>query len=143
MKIRRMRREDFPQVLRLLRKTQELSVMREHEYVGKKELESLLRLRATLALVAAENNEVLGFAFGLLEPLDTTTAWLYNLAVKRSARNRGIGTALLAAYEKALKARGVRTLLLYLHDTKRLKKFYRKTGYRISGIPILAAIKRL
>lgn len=143
MRIRRMRKSDFPQVLRLIRKTPELSIMEGYEYVGRTELENLVRKRGCVSVVAEEDGEVLGLAFGVLEPLNERSAWLYHLVVKKKARNRGIGTLLLREYEKALRRRGVEMLMLNLHAYKKLKKFYREKGFRVGNSPVLLAIKKI
>lgn len=143
MRIRKMKQRDLRQVLALLRATPELSAIEGHHYIGGKELEALLRLKGGLALVAEENGEVLGFAFGLLEPLDKKTGWLYNIAVKRKARGRGVGGGLLREYENSMKARGAKTLLLYLHGSMRLRKFYREKGFRVGNVPLFGAMKKI
>lgn len=143
MRIRKMRKSDFAQVLKLIRKTPELSIMEGYEYVGRTELESLVRKRDCVSAVAEEDGEVLGIAFGVLEPLNEKSAWLYHIAVKKKARNRGIGTLLLREYEGMLKGRGVEMLMLNLHAYKKLKKFYRRKGFRVGNEPVLLAIKRI
>ena len=138
-----MHKNDFPQILKIIRTTPELSAMEERDYIDKTELNNLIKLKIGVSVVAAEGDEVLGFAYGILEPTNNKTGWLYHLAVKRKAREKGIGSKLLKAYEKEIRKRGVKTLLLFMHFKPELKKFYKRHGYKVGKTHLLNALKDL
>jgi predicted GNAT family N-acyltransferase len=60
-----------------------------------------------------------------------STAQFSRLAVKRSARRRGIATALLAAADEEAKAAGARRLVL--HAQTYARTLYERAGYRARG----------
>ena len=138
-----MQKQDFPQIVKIIKTTPELSVMEEREYIGRKELNNLLKLNTGISIVAVEGKEVLGFAFGLLEPTNKKSAWLYHLAVKSKFHGRGLGSILLKAYESELKKRGVKIILLYYHIKPKLKEFYKKHNYKTSKTAVIHALKEL
>lgn len=138
-----MQANDFKQIIKLIRNTPELAMMEGDEYIGQKELKSIIRRRDCLSVVAVDDKDVLGFAYGLIEPTNEKVGWLYHLAVKKSKRGAGIGKMLLAAFEKKLKQKKVKTLLLFLHEDLRLESFYKKQGFKIGRIKLLNAIKEL
>ena len=68
-----------------------------------------------IALAALEGDRLLGFVGGI--PQYGATGWeLHPLAVTERARGRGVGTALVAALEKACAAQGCLTLYLGADD---------------------------
>jgi len=59
---------------------------------------------------------------------------LYSIAVAPEARGTGIGEALLAAAERAAKARGRRAFRLEVRtDNAAARRLYERRGYRVFG----------
>ncbi|MGC9072361.1 MAG: ribosomal protein S18-alanine N-acetyltransferase [Acidilobus sp.] len=90
----------------------------------------LLSLEGSVALVAEESGEVLGYAVGLIE-------WghvghVISIAVRPAFRRRGIGTALMRALEERLRGMGADRLRLEVrasnHEARRL---YERLGYKV------------
>ena len=79
-------------------------------------------------LVAVSDGELLGTCRVLMVG---TTAQFSRLAVRRSARRRGIATALLAAADLETRIRGGRRLVL--HAQTYARKLYEAAGYRARG----------
>jgi len=79
-------------------------------------------------LVAISNGELLGTCRVLMVG---TTAQFSRLAVRSSARRRGIATALLAAADFETRIRGGRRLVL--HAQTYARKLYEAAGYRARG----------
>jgi [ribosomal protein S18]-alanine N-acetyltransferase len=97
--------------------------------------ESLFRLyaadRRTLFLVAAKSDGVVGY---IIARADRWGAEIVSLAVHPSARQRGIGRALLNAAVRRMmrrKAHSVR-LMVHLNNTT-AASFYRRQGFRSVG----------
>ncbi|WP_265111405.1 GNAT family N-acetyltransferase [Halosolutus halophilus] len=91
-------------------------------------------LHADGLLVARVDGAIVGFASFSIErgslELDATRGVLSNLYVEPAHRDRGIGTALLAAAEESLAARGAEELLLeVMADNEAARRFYRSQGY--------------
>jgi predicted GNAT family N-acyltransferase len=79
-------------------------------------------------LVAVWHGELLGTCRLLIVG---TTAQFSRLAVKRSARRRGIATALLEAAET--ETRSARARRLVLHAQTYAQSLYESAGYRVTG----------
>ena len=83
--------------------------------------------------VAVENDEVLGLGFARLKPellSAEPSAHLEVLAVDEKAQGRGVGRLLMAAIEKAVYARGARTLTLHVFAANsRARRLYDGLGY--------------
>lgn len=84
--------------------------------------------------VDADAGEILGFVMfsSGTEVLatDATRGTIENLYVRRSYRNRGIGSDLLAAATAALESRGVDAITLdVLAANEAARRFYRRHGY--------------
>lgn len=85
-------------------------------------------------LVARLNDEIVGFASFAVESgtfdLLVTRGTLSNLWVDPNQRNRGIGTALLAAVESELADRGVDVCQIdVMAGNDAARRFYRDAGY--------------
>ncbi|MBI5355944.1 MAG: GNAT family N-acetyltransferase [Candidatus Aenigmarchaeota archaeon] len=91
-------------------------------------------------LVAEEGN-IIGYVMG--ERVTGIVSLLWMMAVDKRNRGKGIGKALLAAFEKESKKRGGKVVVLYapLFNPKTLK-FYRKSGY-LQGIKMAEFSKKL
>ncbi len=81
-----------------------------------------------LHLVAIAGGELLGTCRLLLVG---STAQFSRLAVKRSARRRGIASALLSAADEESRAAGARRLVL--HAQTYARELYDRAGYRARG----------
>lgn len=85
-------------------------------------------------LVARAGDDVTGFATFTIErgsiDLDVTRGVLSNLYVRPPYRNRGVGSALVAAVESELASRDVSVVTLeVMADNDAAKRFYRRNGY--------------
>src|SRR4051794_15534857 len=70
-------------------------------------------------------------------PMTETTFDLYWLVVSASQRGRGLGRALMAAFEDHLRRRGARTVRVEtssLEGQGGASRFYDSTGYRRAGV---------
>jgi ribosomal-protein-alanine N-acetyltransferase len=93
---------------------------------------SLKRLLAapSAAILIAEDGGLFAGAAIVLFRANTTTARLYSLAVIPNLTGRGIGSALIAAVEKAARSRKCRFLRLEVHEKNRgAIECYRKAGF--------------
>ncbi len=112
-----------------------------------------------LAMLAVENGHLVGF-IGAMPQYETTGWELHPLAVVESHRGKGVGTALVAALERAAAQKGCITMYLGTDDElgrtslsgtdlyedtfEKIKniinlrshpyKFYQKVGYTIVGV---------
>lgn len=78
-------------------------------------------------LVAEEDGKIIGNVFIIR---DHWTCFIYRLAVRGSARKKGVGSALLKAVETQLREQGVDEVALYVDSAKDdLKAYYAKRGY--------------
>ena len=84
-------------------------------------------------LVAVDASGLLGKAVVFFRR-NTDIARLYSIAVAHEARGRGLGEALLAAVERAARARGCRHLRLEVRqDNAGAIRLYERLGYRRFG----------
>jgi len=93
----------------------------------KENLDRMTAMNAEAILVAVENGAVIGSiyigTFGW-------EAFIFRLAVRKSHRNKGIGTQLLEEAEKRLRQQGTKEVAFFVDaEDKELQEFYRKRGY--------------
>jgi aminoglycoside 6'-N-acetyltransferase I len=112
-----------------------------------------------ISRIAVENEEILGWIGGI-ESYDGLVWELHPLVVRRVSRNKGVGRALVADFERQVKKRGGMTVMLGTDDEnfrtslggvdlypnvlenllkiENLRRhpfeFYRKMGYEITGV---------
>jgi [ribosomal protein S18]-alanine N-acetyltransferase len=83
-------------------------------------------------VIAEEDGEILGYA-GLAAQGDET--WVQNIAVRRDAQRRGIGSALLGDLLAEADRAGARTVLLEVAvDNKPAQKLYAMHGFEPVGV---------
>lgn len=91
-----------------------------------------LRNKDTLYLVAEENGEILGY-LGLWQSFEE--ADITNVAVKSTARRKGVGTALLEKIIKQAEVRGITVLTLEVRKSNEVAiRLYEKQGFQPVGI---------
>jgi mycothiol synthase len=70
--------------------------------------------------------------YGLRGPVRPDMAWIYQLDVDEPYRNRGHGTAIIAAVEADLVRRGARTVGLYVRgDNVDAQRLYERLGFQL------------
>ncbi len=85
--------------------------------------------------VAESNGEITGWArYGLFWD---NMPFLNMIHVLASHRNRGIGSALMAAWEQDMKNNGHAVVLTSTQSDENAQHFYRKLGYRDCGVIML------
>lgn len=96
-----------------------------------------------LALATPSSTVLAGRAGGALVATamvgsDGHRGWVYYLAVTDACRGQGFGTAMMAACERWLTARGVPKLhLLVRRDNTRVIEFYGRLGFEVSDSVML------
>ena len=86
-----------------------------------------------LLLVAAEDEEVLGYCLGFEHATffaNGNIAWVEEIMVSSARRSQGVGRSLMAAFERWSAARGAKLVAL---ATRRAAEFYRAVGYEESA----------
>ena len=86
--------------------------------------------------VADDGERVLGYACFGATPMTEATYDLYWLVVAEAARGRGIGAKLMTGVEDELRQRGAGILRVEtssLEGQGGARRFYEKTGFRLSG----------
>ncbi len=97
--------------------------------------EKALERNLGCALVWRGEGAVLGTVIGAWDGL---RGWIYHLAVLRAHRNRGIGSALLAAAEKRLWDVGARQINLMVYEGNDFAEpFYLRRGYQRSPVRVV------
>ena len=97
--------------------------------------ENALTRNPGCALVWRDAGKILGTAVGAWDGL---RGWIYHLAVTQSHQGEGIGSALLAAAEERLHARGVRQInLMVYEENPRAEALYLRSGYERSPVKTL------
>jgi len=90
-----------------------------------------LRVQPELFLVAIVDGRVVGTA---MAGFDGVRGWLHRLAVRVSARRRGIGAQLVRSVEDGLAALGCPKVNLQVRaENTSVVAFYRAIGYAIEG----------
>ena len=80
----------------------------------------------------AIDSEGQALAVGRLHFNSAAEAQVRFMAVAESARNRGLGSVLLAELEKQARAAGAARVVL--HSREGAQHFYEKNGYRVTGL---------
>ncbi|WP_440899801.1 N-acetyltransferase family protein, partial [Actinosynnema sp.] len=86
---------------------------------------------ATIAFVALEGGEVVGWAWGIRQrhAAGYSQVQLYELAVAEASRRRGVGRALLTAFRDLARAEGHRRMWLFTdQDNTAAKALYAAEG---------------
>jgi ribosomal protein S18 acetylase RimI-like enzyme len=101
--------------------------------LSRRSLRRLLRRPSALTLAAVADGRVVGYAM-LLFRKGSDKARLYSLARDPAAAGCGIGGALLAAAEKAARARGLAEMRLEVReDNHAARRLYEGLGYAVLG----------
>jgi ribosomal protein S18 acetylase RimI-like enzyme len=100
------------------------------EYSRRADLNTLRMARAGTTWVACREQQVLGFA--VVSGAGPASAELSAIAVAEQARGQGVGAALLAGVERALRDEGVRELSLHTAQANAsAMDLFLKHGYRV------------
>jgi GNAT superfamily N-acetyltransferase len=80
--------------------------------------------------VADLDGEIVGFISGgaVREPLQDCDAELFAIYLLERAQGRGIGTALLEALAESLKAKGFRSMAVWVLESNTSSHFYERSG---------------
>lgn len=88
-----------------------------------------LRVQPELFLVAVMDDEVVGT---VMAGFDGVRGWLHRLAVRSSARRRGLGTLLVRSAEAALESMGCPKVNLQVRASNgSVVAFYKSVGYSV------------
>ncbi len=131
--VRPMRPDDLPRVLAIDRAVGWSHAPDRFQY--------LLEDEGTRGLVAERAGEVAGFAFaGLREPV----GWIGAVAVAPAHRRQGVGTALVAAADAALRADPLcdAAILEARHDNAPALALYSRLGFVVTGEGVLCGTPR-
>jgi len=83
-------------------------------------------------LLAMEGDDVVGC---IVIIQDEWTSFLFRLAVKKSCRGKGVGSALLEVAENYLKKCSTDEVAMFVDaDDKELHEYYEKRGYQKGGV---------
>jgi ribosomal protein S18 acetylase RimI-like enzyme len=99
---------------------------RPHGRDGRDEMTEEFNENPDLILGAYEKDELVGVIVGTD---DGRKGWINRLAVLPESRRRGVGSALIAACEKALRKRGRRIICTLVEDNYKSLELFRKVGY--------------
>ena len=88
-----------------------------------------LAMNDDLLFVAVEDGQVIG---SIMAGYDGHRGWLYSVAVRQSAKRRGIGTALVETAEAALRRLGCIKVNLQVRSTNAaVIEFYKGLGFSV------------
>ena len=88
-----------------------------------------LAMNDDLLFVAVEGDAVIG---SIMAGYDGHRGWLYSVAVRQSAKRRGIGTALVKTAEAALRRLGCCKINLQVRSTNAaVIEFYKELGFSV------------
>ena len=129
IKIRPYRRSDYKQLQSLLIE----SGLFYEKIDSKKRIESKVEMDKKSILVATDGGKLIGSIFILDDR--GWLAFVFHLAVDKRYRGRGVGSRLLLEAEKLLKMRGGHEVYLLIDvENMEVEDFYRKNGYKESGL---------
>jgi GNAT superfamily N-acetyltransferase len=137
LRIRDARSEDWPAVGALLEQLGRPSAAGANEPALRRVYVEFLARPDTRALVAEQDERVVGFCNLLLLPrlnFPGPQGWVPDLVVAESERSRGIGAALLGRAEELARDRGCWSVFLTSANWRdRSHAFYRREGWEQSG----------
>jgi ribosomal protein S18 acetylase RimI-like enzyme len=101
--------------------------------LSRRSFAALVRSPSAILLVAIVSGAIVGYAL-VLTRRGSRVARLYSLAVAPEAGGQGLGSRLLAASERAARARGAESLRLEVRsDNSAAIGLYERRGYRLIG----------
>lgn len=124
MKIHEIKKEEIDAVIEISK-----NVLQQPEEKAQNYIDDTINIDSGTVLVAAENNKIIGFILG------TFTQWnmignVGLIATVPEARGKGIGKALLFAFEDWSKKMGVRKIFLDTREDNKIAQiFYIKCDY--------------
>lgn len=123
--IRKMIPEDYDAVLALWKKTEGLGLRSLDD--SREGIRRFLRRNPDTSFVSLDGERLNG---AILCGNDGRRGYIYHTVVERACRGRGIGTALIAAAEEALRAEGItRVCLNVMESNERGKAFWQDRGW--------------
>lgn len=98
--------------------------------ITKKRLTQMLNCQGAYGLVAYLNNEVVGMILGNHEYYYTGMQFVIKeFCVNNKLKGKGIGTKLLNEFEKRLKDRGIKEIVLTTLRNEKTEGYYKSRGY--------------
>lgn len=129
-KILRLQKSDLQSMEKLIELFSEV-FEEEHTIASKSQLEKLLSKRSFFALVAIEEREVVGglTAYEMEQYYrDSSELYIYDIAVKESHQNQGIGKKLVSSLKEYALKNGIETIFVEAYsDDANAVKFYEST----------------
>jgi ribosomal protein S18 acetylase RimI-like enzyme len=123
--------EDYDQVAALWEEVE----MWPHVGEDREWFEGALARNPTSSLVWREEGRVIGTVMGAWDGL---RGWIYHLAVTKSHRGRGIGSALLTAAEERLRQVGAGQINLAVYEQNgKAQALYLRCGYELIGVKVM------
>ena len=124
MDIRPIKEQDLEGIMELVEKTELLTLERAGIYW------MFWHSFRDTCFVAVEKENPIGIILGYLDQADQTAGYTHELGVDQNYRGKGIGTALLTAFEDKIKQeRRTKVSLNTLPENENARKFYLNRGY--------------
>lgn len=130
MEYREIMTDDVPELAKIYRETFNAEPWFDKwtEKTAGKRISRFISHDGFYGLVSTEGGAITGMILGEEEQyFDGVIFNIKEFCVRNDLRGKGIGTALLAEFENRLKARGIRSVLLFTVPED--EGFYRKSGY--------------
>ena len=100
------------------------------EEITKKRLTQMINCQGAYGLVAYLNNEVVGMILGNHEYYYTGIQFVIKeFCVNNKLKGKGIGTKLLNEFEKRLKDKGIKEIVLTTLRNEKTEGYYKNRGY--------------
>jgi len=142
MKIRKAKKEDFEQYLRLRKEdiAEYSRIVKEKIKVAqdvqiKKEFDGMSKSKDHLILVAEKDRQLMGYLTGsILKNVWQRSGYIDDVFTSKDFKKKGIGTHLMRAFTEYLYAKDVKICKLEVNKkNKRAIKLYKKLGFKATS----------
>jgi predicted N-acetyltransferase YhbS len=134
MSIRQAKIGDLQRIMALTRRAYRIPYRKSAFVIGSHEPNDIVgdfRRKGFFAFVAVVGDKIVG---AVRYKKSGNALYLYKLAVLKTFRNRGVGSALVKKVEEAAKRAGCGKVLLDCAREKKLPGYYKRMGYETDGI---------
>ena len=120
-KIRRVKEEDFFEIMNLASKCNPIPIERDSIY------HLFTRYFADTCLVAEKDNKIVGYILGFFSQQDKTVAYIHNICVSPDFRRKKIGSSLYQKFFQNMKKKKCQRVFLIINPVNRLSICYHES----------------
>lgn len=121
LKIRRVKEEDFFEIMNLASKCNPIPIERDSIY------HLFTRYFTDTCLVAEKDNKIVGYMLGFISQVDRKVAYIHNICVSPEFRRKKIGSILYGKFFQNMKKKNCQRIFLIINPINKLSINYHES----------------